>query len=343
MDKKKILITGGAGFMGSHITEALVNTKKYQVYAVDDYSGGCAINVPQGCFFYELDLRDKKKTSNLIERIQPDIIYALAANAREGGSFFQPLDIAERNINVYINILEPAIKSGVQKIIYFSSMAIYGEQQPPFNEKMQRKSCDVYGLSKTWCERATELLSEAHGFKYIIIRPHNVFGPRQSLKDVYRNVIAIFMNRIMRGEPIYIYGDGKQKRAFSYIDFSLPCYLKCADDNISNEIFNIGGVSEVKINDIVDMVVECFPEYTRPEIIHLPDRHGEVKYAWTTYEKSVEQLEYKETFNIKKAIKKMSDWAKKQGPQDWTEEILPLINEKVPRTWTMKRNVSEVK
>jgi len=338
MEKVKVLCTGSSGFMGSHITEALVKTKKYKVYAVDDYSGSSPANVPQGCFFNEIDLRNKKKTKNFIERIEPDYIFALAANAREGASFFQPLSVTERNINVYMNVLEPAIQAGMQKIIYFSSMAAMGNQKPPFDESFRRMPCDVYGISKAWCEQATELLAEAHGFKYVIVRPHNNFGERQCLTDVFRNVIAIFMNRIMRGESIYIYGDGEQKRAFSYIDFSLPCYLRCLDDDINNDIFNIGGMKEYTINEAAQMVINAFPEYKSPEIIHLADRHGEVKNAWSTFKKSVDILGYKETFDLQEGIRRMAEWAKKQGPQDWTEEQLPLINEKVPITWTMERN-----
>ena len=337
-DKKKVLCTGASGFMGSHLTEALVKTKLYKVYAVDDHSGGSPANVPQGCFFCDLDLRDKKKTRNFIERIEPDYIFALAANAREGASFFQPVSVMERNINVYMNVLEPAIQTGMQKMIYFSSMATMGHQHPPFDESFKRMPCDIYGISKTWCEHTTELLAEVHGFKYVIVRPHNCFGERQSMTDLYRNVIAIFMNRIMKEEALYIYGDGEQKRSFSYIDCSIPCYLRCLDEGINNDIFNIGGTKEITINKIAQMVIAAFPEYKIPQIIHLADRHGEVKNAWSTYQKSIEKLGYEETYSIEEGIKRMAEWAKKQGPQDWTEEQLPLINEKVPSTWTMERN-----
>lgn len=338
MDKKKILITGAAGFVGSHITKALVKAEKYKIYGVDDYSGGSPNNVSDGCMFYELDLRDKKKTRNLINRIQPDVIYHLAANAREGSSFFCPIDVTERNVNVFINLIEPAIQNGIEKFLQFSSMATYGAQEPPFNEELELRPCDVYGSAKTFCEQAVKELVGAHGFKYVIIRPRNIYGENQSLKDVFRNVIGIFMNRIMREEPIYIYGDGNQKRAFSYIDFSLPCYLRCLDDDIVNDTFNIGGINPYTINEIAQMTIDCFPEYKKPEIIHLPARHGEVKYAWCTYDKAVEKLGYKEDFDVKEGIKRMAEWAKKQGPQEWTEERLPLVNEKVPVTWTMERN-----
>ena len=308
------------------------------MYGVDDHSGGSPENVPAGCFFSKIDLRDREKTAQYISEVKPDVVYALAANAREGASFFQPLDVTERNVNVYINVLEPAIKHGIEKIIFFSSMAAYGKQEPPFDETLERKPCDVYGLSKAWCEQTTEMLSEAHGFKYVIIRPHNVAGRRQRLNDIFRNVIAIFMNRILRGEPIYIYGDGEQKRAFSYIDFSLPCYLRCMDDDIHSEIFNIGGMTEITVNEVAKMVIDCFQGYKIPDIIHIPDRHGEVKYAWSTYQKSVDRLGYKETFSIEEGIKRMSEWAKMKGPQKWTEEKLSIINDKVPATWTMERN-----
>jgi len=145
----------------------------------------------------------------------------------------------------------------------------------------------------------------------------------------------------MREEPIYIYGDGNQKRAFSYVDFSAPCYLRCLDADVHSDIFNIGGTEEITINEMADIVIDCFPEYPKPEIIHLADRHGEVKYAWSTYAKSVERLGYEETFDIQEAVKRMSEWAKKQGPQDWTEEKLSIVNEKVPLTWTMDRNKKE--
>ncbi len=125
----------------------------------------------------------------------------------------------------YLNVLVPALRAGVRKVVLYSSMAVYGDQTPPFSEEMPRRPVDVYGVNKAGMEEITEILADVHDFSYTIIRPHNVFGERQSLRDPFRNVVAIFMNRILRGEPLYIFGDGEQRRAFSYLGDALPALL----------------------------------------------------------------------------------------------------------------------
>src|SRR3990167_3178374 len=255
----KILVTGAAGFMGSHIVSELIRRGYSQIYGVDDLSGGNIENIDdhieaREMEFKQVDLSIRNKTNAHISDIRPDIIFHLAANAREGASFFQPLNIVERNYLSYMNTLEPSIKYGLDKIVLFSSMAVYGDPKPPFSEDMKRTPVDIYGINKTAMEHTTELLSYMHDFRYTIIRPHNVFGPRQSLKDPYRNVIGIFMNRIMRKEPLYIYGDGEQMRAFSYIADSLPCYVKCMDHKTDEQIINIGGMEPITINKLAELV-----------------------------------------------------------------------------------------
>lgn len=159
----------------------------------------------------------------------------------------------------------------------------------------------------------------------------NCFGERQSLFDKFRNVLGIFCNRIMRNEPIFVYGNGEQTRAFSYIEDSLPCYISAL--TLENEIVNIGGITPITINRLADLVIENFPEYPKPEIIHLPDRPKEVKHAYCTYEKSVELLDYEDTVGLVIGIRRMAVWAKSQGPQEWVDEKMPLVNEKMPTTW----------
>lgn len=332
----KILVTGSAGFIGSHIVDALIKAGYTDVNGVDDLSGGCMKNVSEEAAkgFRAGDLSNKYVADDIIHDIRPDVIFHLAANAREGASFFQPLSIVHRNYLAYINVLEPAIRYGLDKAILFSSMSVYGDQPSPFSEEQERKPVDVYGINKAAMEQTTEQLSRIHDFRYTIIRPHNCFGIRQSLRDPYRNVIGIFMNRIMRGEPLYIYGDGEQKRAFSYIDDSLPCYLKCLDDMADGEIINIGGMHPTSVNVLrrrVCIAMDVDPDEYPTK--HLQERPHEVKYAYCTYKKSEELLSYEEIVGLGNGIERMADWAKKEGPQEWSEEKLTLWNEKAPSIW----------
>lgn len=327
----RILVTGAAGFMGSHIVDALIEAG-YEVYGVDDLSGGSLDNLSEEAKkgFKQADISERFVAEDIVFDIKPDVIFHLAANAREGASFFQPLNIMHRNYLAYMNVLEPSIKCGLDKIVLFSSMAVYGSQTAPFSEEMKRVPVDIYGINKAAMEHTTELLSKVHDFRYTIIRPHNVMGIRQSLRDPYRNVIGIFMNRIMRGEPLYIYGDGKQVRAFSYIEDSLPCYIKCID-KADGEIINIGGKYAITINELCRLVcmamgVQVYPKY-------LKERHGEVKVAYCTYAKSEKLLGYKEKVGLTEGINRMASWAREKGAQEWSEEKLTLWNEKAPSVW----------
>lgn len=324
-----ILVTGGAGFIGSHIVDALIE-KGHNVSVIDDLSLGEEKNINASVKFYEGDINNLDVLEMIFRQEQPEVVFHLAANAREGASQFIPIKVSQTNYEGYIRVLTTAIKNKVKKIILFSSMAVYGEQLTPFFETMEPKPVDIYGVNKTAMERATQILAKVHGFDWVIVRPHNVFGERQSLRDPYRNVMGIFMNRIMRGEPLYIYGDGEQKRAFSYIDDSIPCYLKLLETR--NEIFNIGGIKKITINELAQLVIKEFGLSDYP-IIHLDDRPCEVKNAWCTFFKSVEHLDYSDKTSLKEGIHKMAEWAKQEGPQEWIEEKLEIYSRSTPETW----------
>jgi UDP-glucose 4-epimerase len=265
------------------------------------------------------------------------VLCHLAANAREGASQFQPRDVCSRNLTAYINALVPCISHGLKKVVLYSSMAVYGEQPTPFSEELPRQPVDIYGVNKTAMEEITEILAEVHEFSYTIIRPHNVFGERQSLRDPFRNVVGIFMNRIMRGEPLYVYGDGEQQRAYSYIADSLPAFLRAAtlDPTLDKQIINVGGKEEITVNQLVELVTAQFAG--KPQVTHLPDRPREVKYAFSTWEKSAQLLGYTEPFGLREGIRRMAEWAKELGPQPWTEETLELPSDKAPIIWTQNR------
>ncbi len=318
--------------MGGHVAEALA-AAGHEVAGMDDLSGGFRGNVVSGVSFFQVDLRDAAQTERVVRDNPPDVLCHLAANAREGASQFQPRDMCGRNLMAYANVLVPALQCGMKKVVLYSSMAVYGDQTPPFDESMPRQPVDVYGVNKASMEEITEILADVHDFGYTIVRPHNVFGERQSLRDPFRNVVAIFMNRIMRGEPLYVYGDGEQTRAFSYIGDSLPAFLKASelDPRLDRQVINVGGKRHVTINELVALVAAEFR--AEPEVRYLRDRPREVKNAYCTWQKSEELLGYDEQFGLEEGIRRMAAWAQQMGPQSWHEETLELPSEKAPHIW----------
>lgn len=326
----RILVTGSAGFIGSWIANALVE-KGEEVYGVDNFSGGERENYSGDYEMFVIDLAIASQVERVIKKIKPQIIFHLASCAREGASAFQPLYVSQTNYQAFMNLIEPAINYGMKKIIFTSSMAVYGNQTPPFSEDMSMRPADVYGVNKSAIEQTIELLADIHEFDYVILRPHNVFGSRQSLTDKFRNVVAIFMNRIMRNEPLYIYGDGKQERAFSYIEDSLPSFIRALA--VRNEIINVGGRHKTSLNHLAGLVCEAMDVSNNYPREYLPQRPREVKYAYSTYKKSERLLGYKEKIGYEEGIIKMAVWAMEKGAQEWTNEKLPLQNSKMPKTW----------
>jgi len=222
-------------------------------------------------------------------------------------------------------------------------MSVYGAQKPPFSENLEPKPEDIYAISKSAMERATKIMSKVHGFKYTIVRPHNVYGPKQNLADPYRNVVAIFINCLLRNKNFYIYGDGEQKRAFTYIDDFTPYFAKTGfSKKTDGEIINIGPQEEHSINELAAQILKAFgfdknhiPRHLLPK--YLPDRPQEVKLAYSTDEKAKKLLGFKHRFSLEEGIKRTVEWAKKIGPQEpHYMEALEIETSKTPKTWKRK-------
>jgi UDP-glucose 4-epimerase len=329
----KILITGAAGFMGSHLFDYLLN-QGYDVYGIDNYSLG----IYKHERIYNLDLVDKEKTSEFITKIKPNIVFHLAAWAHEGLSQFMPIKINDNNYTAYLNLLIPCIKNKVKRIVVCSSMSVYGSQEPPFTEEMDLKPEDIYAVSKKSMEEATKILAKVYSdLEYVILRPHNVIGPRQCLHDPYRNVAAIFINKMLEGKPFYIYGDGEQKRSFSYIDDVTPYVAEAGFKDISGEVINIGPIEEFTVNYLARVIMENFPENKHLSPIYLPDRPLEVKNAWSSNERAISVLGYKTNTKFEDGVKKMCEWAKSIGYQKPVYlDSLELENDSTPITWRDK-------
>ena len=338
--KKRILVTGAAGFIGSHLSDSLVS--EHELYGVDDLSGGSLNNVSPKSRFTKLDLTQTNQTARFVSRIKPDILFHLAADASEGRSQFTPIGSTQRNLFAYVNTLIPAIKSGVKKVILLSSMSVYGDQTPPFSEDLPTKPVDIYGVSKQAMEEATRILAGIYGFQYVILRPHNVYGPRQNMTDPYRNVVAIFINRLLARKPPLIYGDGRQKRAFTYIDDIIPFIIKAGLGKIDREIINLGPTQTISINELANLVLSHFvkdplkaPKSLRP--VHLSPRPLEVQDAFCTNAKAQKLLGLKENIYLKEGLTRTIAWARKYGHQPFRYLTnLELTSATTPKTWTKK-------
>lgn len=326
--------------MGSHLVDELT-AMGHDVYGVDDLSGGFLENVSDRTRFTKLDLRSRSLTERYIQRIKPQIVFHLAADATEGRSQFTPHSAMDRNLDAYMNVLIPAIGSGLEKVIVTSSMSVYGKQPTPFKESMEPMPEDIYGIAKAAMERVTRVMSEVYGFKYVIIRPHNVYGPRQNLADPYRNVLGIFINRLMQGKPYFIYGDGTQTRAFSYVSDVVPAMARAAfSPRAVGHAFNIGADKPYTIKQLSDAILaEFFPKGAPASMqpIYQPFRPQEVKDAYSSHVKARRLLGYRPKIGLKKGIGEMVRWARSVGPRAFTYlDRMELEHPDAPKTWKKK-------
>jgi len=188
-------------------------------------------------------------------------------------------------------------------------MAVYGDNLAPFSEDLRQSPIDPYGVAKYACEMDIQIAGQQHGLDWCIIRPHNVYGKKQNIWDKYRNVLGIWMFQILNDQPITIFGDGEQKRAFSYIDDSVPCLLNSAKlPEASEQIINLGGIKEYTINEASDILLSIVKKKDKQ---YLEARH-EVKNAYATYQKSIDLLNFNHNTSLEDGLRIMWDWAQKQ-------------------------------
>jgi UDP-glucose 4-epimerase len=283
------------------------NHTEYEVVGIDDLSGGYIENVNDKVKFYQKDIKEDLDSIFVINK--PTYVYHFAAYAAEGLSPFIRQFNYQNNLVATANIVNNCITHDVKRLIFTSTMAVYGEGNPPFDESLQPNPIDPYGVAKFACESDIKIAGVQHGLDWCIIRPHNVFGVNQNIWDKYRNVLGIWMNQHMNGNPMTIFGDGEQTRAFSYIDDCLEPFWKCAvQENTSKQIINIGGTRFYSINQASQTLKEVIEG---GEIVYKEERH-EAKHCFPTYQKSVDLLGYKDKTSLRDGLKKMWDWAQTQ-------------------------------
>lgn len=334
----RILISGAAGFIGSHLVEGLLS-QGHQVIGVDDLSGGFLENLPKwndkhfhAFSFFKQDLCDYRATEEVFMGNRPEIVLHLAANARESASFYDVYRVTRANLYMSSILIELAIKYGTRKFVFFSSMSVYGKGKAPFPEDAKLQPCDPYGASKAATELTLRMMSAAHGISFLVLRPHNCIGVRQSLQDPFRNFVGLSMNKLMRGEQITIFGED-HVRAFSPIEDSLPAFMRAIEPGTADgETINVGGKEPIKIVEMAQEILKHFPEANQ-EIVYLPPRYGEVPIAYSTSEKSEKLLGYEEKVGWRECVATMAQWARTKGPQEWKYEPLALRSESQPLPW----------
>lgn len=309
MDKNKtILVTGCAGLLGSHLSSHLLHNG-YQVIGIDDLSGGYLDWVPQGAdmHFVEMNLTDGARLMDLYDQFRPMATFHFAAYAAEGLSPFIRRFNYENNLVASAAVINACIAYD-SKMIFSSSMAVYGDQDPPFREAMQISPVDPYGIAKAAVELDLAIAGQQHGLRWSVVRPHNVIGTRQNIWDKYRNVLGIFIRRVLAGEPILIFGDGSQMRAFSHIKFMLEPFANLID-NHDGRIFNIGSDRPTTVRHLAEMVASAARERGYPVTIqHEPARH-EVLFAYSDHERAREELGYLDNTDLPGTVREVFDWA----------------------------------
>lgn len=324
------LVTGGAGFIGSHVATHLLQLN-HQVIVLDDLSGGFENNIPSSAHFVKGSITDTAVIQQLFSQYNIDYVYHLAAYAAEGLSHFIRKYNYENNLIGSINLINAAVNHNVKKFIFTSSIAVYGTQEVPLKESQKPQPEDPYGIAKYAVEMDLENAHQMFGLDYIIFRPHNVYGPHQNIGDSYRNVVGIFMNQILKGAPLTVFGDGEQTRAFTYIDDVAPYIAQSyAFAKANNQIFNIGSDQEYTVNQLTTEVSKSMA--AEPSVNHLEQRE-EVVHAYADHSKFKEVFRPVPETSLADGLAQTAQWVRSHGARESSifEDI--EIKKNLPKSW----------
>ncbi|MGG3887504.1 NAD-dependent epimerase/dehydratase family protein [Metabacillus fastidiosus] len=294
----RVLVTGGAGFIGSHITEELL-AHNHEVAVIDNLSSGKRNQVPAGVVFYEGDVK-KREIGNFYSDFQPDVVIHLAAQVSVAKSFQEPLNDSEENIIATINVLEACVKHHVKKIIFASTAALYGSPgYLPVDEYHTINPISFYGLSKQHAEAYIKMFSERYGLPYTILRYANVYGMRQDANGE-AGVVSIFIEKFLNNEPLAVFGDGTQTRDFIFVKDVARANI-AALTNGENEIINISTEKQTSILDIVKKLNEITGKNELP--VFYEERTGDIKDSCLTNEKAETVLGWKPIYSFTEGLK----------------------------------------
>jgi len=326
------LVTGGAGFIGSHVAEELAQAGD-TVVTLDDLSGGFVENiVGPGIVFVRGSINDADLIERLFDQYRFDHVYHLAAYAAEGLSHFIKVHNYQNNLMGSVNLINASVNHGVKVFVFTSSIAVYGRNQLPMTEEQTPKPEDPYGIAKYAVELDLAESHEMFGMDYVVFRPHNVYGERQNIGDRYRNVIGIFMNQILKGEPMTLFGDGQQTRAFSYIADVAPAIAHCVHrPECYNQVFNIGADKSYSVLELATTVANAMG--VAPRVVHLEARK-EVVHAFSSHDKVRAVLgDLTGNVSLEEGVAKMAAWAKTVGARESGRFGKIEVAKNMPASW----------
>ena len=330
MGRPTSLVTGGAGFMGSHVADHLIQMG-HNVVVLDDLSGGFRENVPSGSTFVEGSVMDYELINRLFEEHSFDYVYHLAAYAAEGLSHFIKRFNYNNNLIGSVNLINAAINHDVKCFVFTSSIAVYGAGQTPMSEEMIPVPEDSYGISKLAVEQELRVSHEMFGLDYIVFRPHNVYGERQNIGDRYRNVVGIFMNQLLQNEPMTVFGDGTQPRAFTHIQDVAPIIAASVDFPAArNELFNVGADVPYTVNELARVVSDAMG---RPCSIKHLDARNEVKIAFSDHSKAERIFSSGKKVGLPEGVSAMAKWVLQHGARESSIFEGIEVSKKMPASW----------
>lgn len=327
------LVTGAAGFMGAHLIRELARAyPELRVVALDDLSGGSRDNLPEGTDLVVGSVTDAPLVADLFREHRFDYVYHLAAYAAEGLSHFIRRFNYTNNVIGSVNLINEAVRHESKSFVFTSSIAVYGAGQVPMREDMVPAPEDPYGIAKYAVELDLRAAHEMFGLDSVVFRPHNVYGEYQNIGDRYRNVVGIFMNQILRGEPLSVFGDGLQQRAFSYVGDVVPAIAAAPFVPAArNRVFNVGAEQPHTVLDLAKAVCRVMGRPDHP-VRHL-DARNEVQVAYSDHAAAHEVFGRLDEMPLEEGLKRMADWVATVGARKSPTFGEIEVTRKLPPFW----------
>ncbi len=317
--------------MGAHLVKELL-ALGHTVVALDDLSGGFRDQVDPRAHFVQGSINDNALIEAMFEKHRFTYVYHLAAYAAEGLSHFIRHFNYTNNLLGSVNLINASVRHGVKCFVFTSSIAVYGALEPPMREDMPPRPEDPYGVAKLAVEMDLRAAHHMFGLPYVVFRPHNVYGEYQNIGDRYRNVVGIFMNQLMQGKPLSVFGDGEQKRAFSYVGDIAPIMARCVDvKEAHGEVFNIGADTPYTVNQLAGAVMEAMG--VKGELLHVEARN-EVVHAWSDHGKVKRVFGDAPATPLVEGLARMAAWARSTGARQSKAFGHIEITEKLPPFWS---------